>query len=110
MISETEETGQERSAGKVKFEWRPAKAEYNLNWHGISFEEASTVFDDPLAEIVPDLSHSEEESRFICMGTSGQGSLLVVVFTERSDNIRLISAREATPKERRHYETYGDFA
>lgn len=94
----------------MKFEWHPPKAQKNLERRGISFEDAATVFDDPLADIQSDLAHSEEEARFIALGTSTEGRLLVVVFTEKTDTIRIISAREATPKERRHYETYNPFA
>lgn len=94
----------------MKFSWHPPKAERNLRDHGVSFEEACSVFDDSLADIQPDVRHSIEEARFIALGTSAQGRLLVVVFTEPADTIHLISAREAEPKERRHYETYDPFA
>jgi uncharacterized protein len=94
----------------MNFEWHPSKAERNHAKHGVSFEEATTIFDDPLADVVPDLDHSVEEDRFICMGTSEQGRLLVVVFTEAGDTIRIVSARQATPKEKKHYETYNPFA
>lgn len=77
----------------MKFEWHPPKAERNLVYHGVSFEEAATVFDDPLADIQPDLLHSIEEARFLALGTSSAGQLLLVVFTERPGVIRIISAR-----------------
>lgn len=86
------------------FEWHPAKAERNLEKHGVSFEEAATVFGDDFAEFQPDLRHSVKEARFLCFGTSAEGRLLVVAFTERGDDIRIISAREMEPKERRSYE------
>ena len=94
----------------MKFAWHPAKAESNFSKHGVSFDEAATVFDDPLSDIQPDLVHSIDEDRFIILGRSSIGNLFVVVFTEQSDIIRLISAREATPKERRRYETFNPFA
>jgi hypothetical protein len=94
----------------MNFEWHPPKAERNLAFHGVSFEEAATVFDDPLTDIQPDLLHSIDEARFLALGTSSAGRLLVVVFTEKPGVIRIISAREATPRERRNYETYDPFA
>jgi len=90
----------------MRFQWHWRKAEDNIKWHGVSFEEAATVFGDPLAEIEPDFAHSIEEDRFLAFGTSEQGRLLVVVFTERGDTIRTISARELTPRERRDYELH----
>jgi uncharacterized DUF497 family protein len=90
----------------MRFQWHWRKAEDNIEWHGVSFEEAATVFGDPLAEIEPDFAHSIDEDRFLAFGTSVQGRLLVVVFTERGDTIRIISAREMTPRERRDYELY----
>lgn len=90
----------------MRFQWHWRKAEDNIKWHGVSFEEAATVFGDPLAEIEPDFAHSIDEDRFLAFGTSEQGRLLVVVFTERGDTIRIISARELTPRERRDYELY----
>jgi uncharacterized protein len=93
----------------MKFEWYPAKAESNLTKHGVSFDEAATVFNDPLSDIQPDLMHSADEARFIILGSSSVRNLLVVVFTEIGDTTRLISAREATPKERRRYETFNPF-
>jgi uncharacterized DUF497 family protein len=70
----------------------------------VSFEEASTVFGDPMSLTVPDPAHSEAEDRFIIMGRSHQRKLLVVVHTERGDNIRVVSARRASRKERKIYE------
>ncbi len=86
------------------FEWDGKKAKQNLKKHGVSFEEASTVFADPLALTVYDPLHTEREDRFVTLGESGGGRLLVVVFTERANRIRIISARYATSRERRNYE------
>jgi uncharacterized DUF497 family protein len=91
-------------------EWDRRKAETNLRKHGGSFEEAQTVFTDPLAITLPDPDHSEDEERFIDIGTSDSQRVLVVGYTERSQRIRLIHARRATPGERKRYEeeeTYG---
>ena len=86
------------------FEWDNRKARQNLKKHGVSFEEAATVFGDPLSLTIIDPSHPDHEERFIIIGESIQRRLLVVVHTERGDNIRIISARAATPRERRAYE------
>lgn len=86
------------------FEWDNKKARQNLKKHGVSFEEAATVFGDPLSLTIDNQLHSEEEERFVTIGESNQRRLLVVVYTERGDNIRIISARVATPRERRSYE------
>jgi len=86
------------------FEWNSDKAEANLAKHGISFEEASTVFLDPLSLTVPDPIHSNEENRFIITGRSIEQRHLVVVHVDRGDKIRIISARMATPSEKRSYE------
>ncbi len=88
----------------LEFEWHDDKARMNLKKHGVSFKEASTVFGDPLALTIPDPLHSEGEDRFITLGESHRRRLLVVVFTERRDKIRIISARVATRGERRDYE------
>jgi len=88
----------------LAFEWDDEKAKRNLKKHRVSFEEASTVFADPLALTIGDPLHSEEEDRFITLGESRRQRLLVVVFTERGNKIRLISARLATRRERRDYE------
>lgn len=94
----------------MDFEWHSPKAKSNLQKHGVSFEEASTVFDDPLVDIQPDFTHSIEEARFTAVGRSSEGRLLVVIFTEKTDAMRIITAREPTSKERRHYESYDPFA
>jgi uncharacterized protein len=88
----------------LNFEWDANKAKSNLGRHGISFEEASTVFGDPRSLTIPDPVHSELENRFITVGTSHRGKLLVVVHNERGDNMRIISARVASRGERRSYE------
>lgn len=72
--------------------------------HGISFEEATTVFGDPLSLTIPDPAHSQTEARFIILGRSHHGRFLVVIHTERRDNIRIISARRANRRERNDYE------
>jgi uncharacterized DUF497 family protein len=87
-----------------EFEWDPGKASANLRQHGVSFEEASTVFGDPLAMLMADPDHSADEERYLVLGRSARQSLLVVAFAERSPRTRLISARPATRPERRQYE------
>ena len=86
------------------FEWDPKKAKKNLEIHGISFDEASTVFRDTLSLAIYDPLHSDEEDRFVLIGNSHNNRLLVVVHTERFNRIRVISARKATQKERKQYE------
>jgi len=88
----------------LTFEWDQKKAEINQEKHGISFKEASTAFHDPLSLTIDDPLHSISEERFILIGMSYSNKLLVVVHTEREDNIRIISAREATKNERKSYE------
>ena len=89
---------------KVTAEWDPIKARTNRRKHGVTFEEAATVFTEPLSSTIPDPLHSEDETRFIIIGQSIQQRLLVVVHTDRGDNIRIISARVANAHERRTYE------
>jgi len=86
------------------FAWDPTKAESNVAKHGVSCEEALTVFADPLARIFADPDHSEREPREIIVGYSARGRLLVVSFTERVEVVRLISARVATRREHRRHE------
>jgi hypothetical protein len=86
------------------FEWHSAKAVANAKAHGVSFEEAVTVFQDPLAQVHTDPDHSESEAREILIGHSAERRLLLVAFTDRQGKIRLISAREVTRRERREYE------
>lgn len=76
----------------LQFEWEPRKAASNLAKHGISFEEAATVFGDPLGRIVPDPRHSSEEERFVLLGLSREERLLAVMFVDRGEAIRIISA------------------
>ncbi len=87
-----------------KFEWDPQKAAANLAKHGVSFEEAASVFGDPLGRIADDPRHSVDEERFVLLGFSREGRFVAVMFTERREAIRLISARLATRRERREYE------
>jgi hypothetical protein len=89
----------------MQFEWNPEKAEANLKKHGVGFEEAKTVFGDFLARIFVDDEHSSEEKRNGIVGHSVNNRLLIISYTEKDDDtIRIISARETTPKERRKYE------
>jgi len=88
----------------LEFEWGPKKAAINRRRHGVTFEEAATVFGNPLAAIFPDEDHSTAEQREIIVGHSDQNRLLLVSFTERGDRIRIISARRATKRERLDYE------
>lgn len=86
------------------FEWDPDKAQRNRRKHGVTFEEASTVFQDRLSLTIPDPVHSTDEDRFVIIGGSERMRLLVVVHVERGDRIRIISARQATNRERKAYE------
>jgi uncharacterized DUF497 family protein len=88
----------------MKFEWDKKKAKSNHAKHGVSFDEAATVFDDPLYIDFFDPKHSDDEHRYIRVGCSEQRRVLVVSYTERNDNVRLISARVATSNERQAYE------
>jgi uncharacterized DUF497 family protein len=91
--------------GGYRFEWDPHKAAVNRRKHGISFEEASTAFDDDRALIISDPDHSDTDERFVLVGMSSGLRILVVVHGEGSDAaaIRIISARKATPTERTEY-------
>ena len=86
------------------FEWDPREARRNLTIHGVSFDEASTAFQDPLSKTIADPLHFEDEERFVLLGHSHRNRLVVVVHTERGDRIRLISARLAGNRERVTYE------
>lgn len=88
----------------IDFEWDPNKAARNVRKHGVTFEDAATVFQDDLSVTVPDPDHSMAEERFITVGMSSQNRLLMVAHAERGDRIRIISARELTPREKRQYE------
>ena len=87
-----------------EFEWDARKAAANLRKHGVSFEEAATAFADPLALNMPDPEHSAAEERYVVLGQSTQGHLLVVCYTERPPRTRLITARPATRRERIQYD------
>ena len=93
-----------------QFVWDEDKAQTNLQDHRVTFEEAATVFLDPLASTIPDPDHSLGEARYLTIGLSSRGRLLVVSYTERQAQIRLISARRATRRERRSYEEGEDHA
>ena len=88
----------------MEFQWDEEKASANLAKHGVSFEEAKTVFDDRLYVDFYDPKHSLNEHRYIIIGQSNQRRVLIVSYTERNDAIRLINARELTRGERRDYE------
>jgi uncharacterized DUF497 family protein len=88
----------------LTFEWEKQKAASNIKKHGVSFEEAASVFRDTLSMTVTDPDHSGEEERLMLLGVSEQGRMLVVCHTERGDNIRIFSARLATRGERKTYE------
>lgn len=93
----------------MEFEWDPEKSKSNLRQHGVSFEEAATVFYDALSITVPDPDHSFDETRYVIVGVSHEGRLLIVSHADRGDRIRIISARELTRDERSAYEE-GDFS
>ena len=88
----------------LEFEWDPRKAAASLVKHKVSFDEAATVFGDPLGLIVHDARHSMDEDRFVLLGLSEFHHLLAVMYTDRGEAIRLISARKATRRERKNYE------
>lgn len=88
----------------VVFEWDDRKARANLRKHGVSFEEATGVFRDPMAMTIPDLDHSDEEEREITMGHARGGWLMFVTHCRRGNRVRIIGARRATQGERKRYE------
>jgi uncharacterized DUF497 family protein len=88
----------------MDFDWDVKKAARNLKNHRVSFKEAATIFDDPLARTFDDPDHSLDEQRFITIGISEQGKLLIVAHSDRGDATRIISARETTHGERKLYE------
>jgi uncharacterized DUF497 family protein len=88
----------------LTFEWDENKSAKNEKKHGITFEEAKTVFNDPFAITIDDPDHSDGESRFIDIGFSSKGEVLVVWYTERNENIRIIGCRKAKRSERKKYE------
>ena len=89
---------------RLNFEWNEQKATINKNKHGVSFEEANTVFSDPLSLTIDDPLHSRSEQRFIIIGRSIRQRTVVVVYVERRNKIRIISARLATSREKKTYE------
>jgi hypothetical protein len=89
---------------ELTFEWDEQKDLSNQRKHGVSFDEAKTVFGDPRSLTIHDEQHSEEEDRYIDMGVSSRGRVIVVSYTERGSNIRIISCRKATKSERKTYE------
>lgn len=88
----------------MKFEWDPVKAAKNLAKHAVAFEEAASAFGDRLGRITPDPRHSAEEDRYVLLGYSRRQRLLAIMFAERGEAIRIISARRASRRERRDYE------
>jgi len=86
------------------FEWDQNKSDENERKHGITFEEAKTVFNDPFAITINDPDHSDDEYRYIDIGFSSKGRVLIVWYTKRSQNIRIIGCRKATRYERKTYE------
>lgn len=91
---------------ELKFEWDQTKDQENQKKHGVSFEEAKTVFNDPFSITITDLEHSINEDRFINIGISQLQRILVVVYTERQEKIRIISCRKANLQERKNYEQH----
>ena len=92
------------NTNEVIFKWDIRKADANLKKHGIDFREAATIFGDPLSATFPDNDHSENERRFLTIGQSIRGRILVVAHTEDSDTIRIISVRQPTRREQSFYE------
>jgi uncharacterized DUF497 family protein len=90
----------------VEFEWDDEKAKINFDKHGVNFDEGATIFNDPFVLMMPDPDHSISEERYISLGMSVQGRLLIVSYTERGNRNRLISCRKATNVERKIYEKY----
>lgn len=89
----------------LNFEWHTEKALKNIKRHNIPFEEASTAFSDPLSLTIDDPLHSDDKQRFVLIGQSYKKRILIVIHTERGDNIRIISARKASKRERTYYES-----
>ena len=92
---------------KLTFEWDEVKAKENLKKHGVNFEEGKTIFNDSFLFTFPDIEHSVNEERYINIGLSANGRILIVIHTERQEKIRIISCRKATARERRFYEESG---
>ena len=89
----------------MEFEWDPGKASANAKKHGVDFAEAMTIFGDPLEVTITDPDHSDDEERFLSIGSFTSGVVLIVGYTERAGRTRIITAREATAQERKHYES-----
>ncbi len=89
---------------KLEFEWNEEKAKVNLKKHRVSFDEAASVFSDPVLITFPDPLHSESEERYLSIGISLKGRVLIVAHTDRENKIRIISCRKATSLERKRYE------
>ena len=89
----------------MQFEWDAEKAQRNFLKHGVSFNEAITVFSDPLAVTIQDPDHSDQEQRFLTTGLSKHERLIIVAHTDREGRVRIINAREVTPSERSQYES-----
>lgn len=89
---------------KLTFEWDEVKAKENLRKHEVSFEEGKTIFNDPFLFTFPDNEHSADEERYINIGLSVNGRILILTYTDQQDKIRIISCRKATARERRFYE------
>jgi len=107
--AESEESGENESR-KIEFEWNDEKAALNLAKHGVSFEEAATAFDDEYAYLQEDALHSEDEPREWLIGYSNHNRLMIIAFIQRAhDNIRIISARLVTRRERKIYEERSRF-
>ena len=92
---------------KPNFEWDPEKERKNIRKHEVSFDEASSIFDDPMFITVLDEEHSDDEERYITIGLSNKNRLLLIAHTERNDVIRIISARKVTKHEEKFYEEAG---
>jgi uncharacterized DUF497 family protein len=93
---------------ELLFEWDEEKAQSNLKKHKVGFEEGATIFHDLFVATMPDPDHSEDEQRYVSIGLSAKGRLLVVVHTERGNKTRIVSCRKATSREQRIYEE-GDY-
>ncbi len=104
MFRQSDECCSEADCQPIDFEWHPAKAASNLKKHGVSFEEASTIFKDDRRLEIPDRWHSDDEERYFGIGRSGENRILNVYYTFRSARIRIISARVSERWERRRYE------
>jgi uncharacterized DUF497 family protein len=89
---------------RLIFEWDEVKAKANLKKHKVSFEEGKTIFNDPFLFSFPDVKHSASEERYINIGLSANGRVLILTHTEPQGKIRIVSCRKATPRERRFYE------